>query len=219
MKVRLTEDKLHRLVYECVRTILGESKPGIQSQKLYDILQKHGGIRKRYAGDRNGDNNGLDVHNLRDEDIVTVMPLSMLRQIQSDRRYVVDHGRWAENYALDVWAKGNNINLKPGDRMSYLELGDNENVVIIVNRNESQVKGREGEGWDAYYQKKEKRRNDGKNDGKYDYIHKYRRPWDWSRQWKNPYKRTDSWDKETIDKDMNSIRNDYALGNKRETNY
>lgn len=219
MKVRLTEDKLHRLVYECVRTILDESKPGIQSQKLYAILQKHGGIRKRYAGDRNGDNNGLDVHNLRDEDIVTVMPLSTLRQIQSDRRYVIDHGKWAENYALDVWAKGNNINLKPGDRMSYLELGDNENVVIIVNRNESQVKGREGEGWDAYYQKKEKRRNDGKNDGKYDYVHKYRRPWAWSRQWKNPYKRTDSWDKETIDKDMDSIRDYYALGNKRERNY
>ena len=52
MKIRLTEDKLHQLVYECVRRVLNEGKPGIQSQKLYDILQKYGGIKRSYEGSR-----------------------------------------------------------------------------------------------------------------------------------------------------------------------
>ena len=37
MKIRLTEEKLNRLVFECVRRVLNESETGIQSPKLYDI--------------------------------------------------------------------------------------------------------------------------------------------------------------------------------------
>lgn len=217
MKIRLTEDKLHQLVYECVRRVLNEGKPGIQSQKLYDILQKYGGIKRSYEGSRNPDNRGLDVHNLRDEDVVTVMPAAMLRQITSDKRYEVDHGRWAENFGLDAWAKSQGIRLQSGDRMAYLMLGDGQNAVIVINRNESQVEWRKGEGWDAYYQKRKERSRDKMSDGKKDYIHKYKRPWAHSRHFKNPWHR--ELPRDVIDKEMQDIRDHYALGDKRETQY
>lgn len=208
-KIRLTEDKLHQLIYECVCSVLNEGKPGIQSQKLYDIVQKYGKIR---------DTKCMDIHNLRDEDVITVMPMSDIRQIMSDRRYVVDHWRWADNYALDAWAKSNGIEKIPGDRMEYLELGNGDYAVVVINRNENQVPGREGEGWDAYNQKREKRKNDKVWDGKREYNPKYKRPWSYSRMWKNPYKKT-NWTRDQIDDEMQSIRDHYALGDKRETQY
>lgn len=212
MRLRLTEDKLHQLIYECVRQVINESKPGIQSKKLYTLMQQYGGLKK-------GNSNCLDIHNLKDEDIIKIMPKSVLRQLTSDKRYEVDHGKWAENYGLDAWAKSEQIKTKPGDRMSYLELGDGENVVIVINRNENQVQGREGEGWDAYHQKREKRRNDREHDGSERYIPKHKRPWAYSRQWKNPYKKTNSWNRDAIDKDMDSIRDYHAKGDNRERNY
>lgn len=219
MKIRLTEDKLHQLVRECVRRVLNESETGIQSQKLYDILQKYGGIKRSYEGSRNPDNRGLDVHNLKDDDVVTVMPVETLRQITSDKRYEVDHGRWAENFGLDAWAKSQGIEKIPGDRMDYLMLGDGKHAVIVINRNECLVPERGEEGWAGYHHKKEKRRNDKNWDGKYDYIHKYKRPWAWDRQFKNPWKKEPQWTRDAIEKDMQSIRDHYALGDKRETQY
>lgn len=219
MKIRLTEDKLHQLVYECVRRVLNEGKPGIQSQKLYNILQKYGGIKKSYDGSRKPDNRGLDVHNLTDDDIVTVMPVPMLKKITSNKRYEVDHGRWSENFGLDAWAKSQGIRLESGDRMAYLMLGDGQNAVIVINRNESQVEWRKGEGWDAYYQKRKERSRNKMSDGKKDYIHKYKRPWAWDRQFKNPWKKEPQWTRDAIENDMQSIRDHYALGDKRETQY
>ena len=146
------------------------------------------------------------------------MTLQQLRDITSDKRYVRDYWRWADNYGLDVWAKSHNVNLIPGDRMSYMELGDGEHVVIVVNRNESQVQGREGEGWDAYYQKREERRKNKKRDGANRYIPKHEEPWNYSRMWKNPYKKT-NWTREQIDDEMQDIRDYYAKGDERGTNY
>lgn len=207
MKIRLTEDKLHQLIYECVQKVLNEGKQGIQSQKLYDIVQQHGGLVDTHA---------LDVHNLSDEDIVTVMTKQQLRDITDDRRYIRDHGRWADNYALDVWAKENNVDLIPGDRMEYMELGDG-NVVIIINRNECQVQSREGEGWDAYHKKREERRKNAFRDGKNSYIPKYREHFSDGRMRNNPWKKEFS--REQIDKEMQDIRDYYAKGDERGTNY
>ena len=209
MKIRLTENRLRELIYECVQSVLSEGKPGIQSQKLYNIMQQHGGLKRT---------NCLDVHNLRDEDIVTVMPLAELGNITSDKRYIRDHGRWADSYGLDVWAKENGVNLIPGDRMSYMELGDGEHAVIVVNRNENQVQGREGEGWDAYHQKRQQRERDKKMDGSNHYIPRYERPWNHSRIWKNPF-RKEHWTQDEVDNEMDAIRDYHLKGDSRKRNY
>ena len=210
MKYTLTESKLRSLIQEAIQDILVEAQ-GIQSQKLYNIFKKYGGFETyRGIGSRNrktSNSTCIDIHNLTDNDVITVMPRSQLNQITNDRRYYVDHGKWADSFGLDAWAEENGVKLGRGDRMSYIKLGDGQNVVIVVNRNENQVSGREGEGWDAYYQKTEKRKEDRSMDGKNQYIRKYSDP-EHYRMWKNPYKRASdsNWTQKDIDDTMNRIR-------------
>lgn len=68
--IRLTESDLHRIVNESVTRIISE-KRNLQSQKLYDILQQHGGFaHKGYKGTVGGE---TLFSELTDDDIIGVM--------------------------------------------------------------------------------------------------------------------------------------------------
>ena len=194
--IRLTESDIHNLVMEAVNAVLNEAK-SIKSKKLQDIFRK-------YGTPTGGHNMCIDLHNIKDEDIITVLPISDVVNLTSDQKHKIDHGRWVDNFGLDVWAKENGIKTIPGDRIAYVPLGNGDNAVVVINRNESQVSGREGEGWDAYHQKREKRSEDRRLDGQNRYIHKLYDPERFT-MWKNPYKKT-TWTRDDINGTMDNIR-------------
>lgn len=192
--IRLTEGDIHRMVENAVKRVIKEER-SIKSDKLQAIVSKYGGIVR---------NNGIDVHNLSDDDIITVMPYNVVREITSDKNYYVDHGRWADNFGLDAWAKRNGVKTIPGDRIGYIELKGGNDVVVVINRNEYQTKDREGEGYDAYSKKRDRREHDRNMDGSKRYIHKLYDPERFT-MWKNPYKKT-TWTSDDIDSTMDRIR-------------
>lgn len=83
--IRLSESELHNIIKECVVATLSEAR-GINSQKLYNIVQQHGGIKS---------NQGIfDIHNLTDDDIIGVFNWDELRNINNKgiRKYAEEHG-------------------------------------------------------------------------------------------------------------------------------
>lgn len=201
MKYILTEQKLQKLIRESIVSVLMESR-GIQSKKLYDILSQYGGFGESPT------KGVIDIHNLSDDDVITVMDNNDLRSIYNNKQYVVDHGKWADNYALDVWAKQQGVPLIKGDRVESIRLGDKKHSVIVICRNADQVRGREGEGFDGLWKKREQRRYDQNHDGKYRYIPQYVDALR-SKLWKNPYKK--QWSKDDRADIMNGIRQRYQL--------
>ena len=107
----------------------------------------------------------------------------------------------------------------PGDAVEPIPLGDYKHSVVVIVRNLYQANGREGEGWDKTNQMVQQRSDDKSNDGRNRYIPKYKRPWAWDRQWKNPYKKGNTWTKDDIENDMQSIRDEFAKGDERKRNY
>lgn len=202
---------LKDIINEAVRDALNEAK-SIKSKRLQDILTKHGGPGR--MGERGHSNQTYDLHNMKDEDILCIVPFDQYRAMY-DKKYSVDHGRWEDNYSLEVWAKNQGIKLEAGDRIGALELKDG-NVLLFINRNEACLPDREG-GWKDYYEKREKRKEDLRTDGARRYIPKHRRPFEYSQIWKNPYRK--GWDKEDVDAKMDNIRQYYGKGEDRELNY
>ena len=211
MKIRLTESKLNQIVLECVKSILDESERGLQSQKLYDIISQYGGFNKNSVLPAS-----YDVHNITDNDVIGVLSNEQVKQAE---RTIIGQGRYRDEQGLNAWAQKIGYEVIPGDGVVAIPLGDYKNNVIVIVRNLHQANGRDGEGWDKTYQERERRKSDRENDGSKRYIPKHKRPWAWDRQWKNAYKKTPSWNRQAIDNDMQSIRDNYALGDNREKNY
>lgn len=104
-KYNLNESYIDNIITECIHNILSESK-GIKSQKLYDIVQQHGGIRS----------NGIfDVHNLTDDDVIGVVTYSQWVNI-------------AKN-GIRNFAQKNNIELGIADTLDTIELKDDKYVL------------------------------------------------------------------------------------------
>lgn len=99
--IKITENELYNLIKESILSTLNEAR-NIKSQKLYNIIQQHGGIQS---------NQGIfDIHNLTDEDIIDVVTYS-------DWRYIVKNG-------IRKFAQTNNINLDISDTLDVIELKD-----------------------------------------------------------------------------------------------
>ena len=211
MKVRLTESKLNQIVLECVQSILHESQRGLKSQKLYDIIKQYGGFNKDSVRPAS-----YDVHNITDDDVIGVLSNEQVRQAELT---IIGKGRYRDEQGLNAWAQKMGYKIIPGDGVKAIPLGDYKNNVIVIVRNLYQANGREGEGWDKTYQERERRKSDMENDGSKRYIPKHKRPWAWGRQWKNPFKKDDTWTRDDINRDMQSIRDYQAQGDKRPRNY
>ena len=99
--IKITENELYNLIKESILSTLNEAR-NIKSQKLYNIIQQHGGIQS---------NQGIfDIHNLTDEDIIDVVTYS-------DWRYIVKNG-------IRKFAQTNNINLDIADTLDVIKLKD-----------------------------------------------------------------------------------------------
>lgn len=108
--IRLTESDLCKIIKESVTSILSESK-GIKSQKLYDIMKQHKGIKS---------NHGIfDIHNLTDNDIIGVFSYSDIQRIYSAGGY-------------KKFAKINGINLGIADDLNTIELNDGKYILAIL---------------------------------------------------------------------------------------
>lgn len=82
--IRLTESDLHRIVNESVTRIISE-KRSLQSQKLYDILQQHGGL-----GDNSNSDYFLSLEKMTDEDIIAVLPPNQAESVQINDKKLLD---------------------------------------------------------------------------------------------------------------------------------
>ena len=200
---------LKNIIKEAVHHVLLSEARSIKSRKLQQIISQHGGLG-RHGNDCN------DLHNMSDDDIICVMPPDKYHALW-DKKYTADHWRWADNFSLDVWAKNQGIQVERGDRIEGLELNDGY-YLIFINRNESCVNDYKGERgvWKDYYDKREERKRNRYMDGKNRYIPKHRRPFDYDRVWKNPYRK--SWKKDDVNNMMQNIR-DYNMDIERPTNY
>lgn len=193
MKYMLTETRLRNYIAECVRDILRESR-GIKSKRLYDIITRHGGFESPYGVQRI-----FDVHNLSDDDVVGEVSADLARRIGTTYR---GSGQDYLTTGLNAWATERGARLERGDNCEYIPLKDGYKAVVIV-RNEYQVRGREGEGWDAYHKKRTEREENRRLDGTRRYIPKYRDPLR-DKLWKNPYK--SGWSREDRENIMNAIK-------------
>ena len=194
---------------ESVRSAIKEAR-SIKSDRLQSILSKHGGPGRQDS--RFSTNQSYDLHNMRDEDIICVVPFDEYRTL-FDKKYEIDHGKWSDNKSLEVWAKNQRIKLEPGDRIGALHLKDGM-VLLFINRNEDCVDGRGG--WMDYHEKREQRNSDKWGDGSKRYIPKHTRPFEHGQIWKNPYRR--GWDKSDVADKMDAIRR-YNDNPDRPTNY
>lgn len=94
----LTAEEIQRMVAECVRRIregrmLNESKQGLKSQKLHDILKQYGGIR-RYG--HKAYLTGFGLSDIKDEDIVGVFPANEIPKSHKEIR------QWVGRMGYDV---------------------------------------------------------------------------------------------------------------------
>jgi hypothetical protein len=104
--IRISESELHNLIKESVVNALNEAR-GVKSQKLYDIMQQHGGIYSNHGV--------FDIHNLTDNDIIDVISYQELKNI---------HNQGIRNYA-----KQNSIELGIGDMLDTIELNDGNYIL------------------------------------------------------------------------------------------
>lgn len=105
----INETKLQNIITECINKIINE-KRGINSPKLYNILQQHGGVKSNAL---------FDLNNMRDEDVIEVMDRATLYQFKTERDL--------RNYAVQ---KG--CQLKPSDTVEYMELKDGTYLVGVL---------------------------------------------------------------------------------------
>lgn len=156
-------------VMKAVENILTES-PSLKSRKLQAIFKEHGGLYKDiYLRGRHTKNYvNTDLHNMRDEDILGVMSQEEINQLQ--KGHDVDHWRWADNFGLDVWAKNNGVQLKQGDRIETEKLADGMFLVFLEHNAEFEHSGRNGEGYESFFNKREMRRKNSNHDGKNEYV-------------------------------------------------
>ena len=217
MRRYITESELRQIIRDVISECRGanDRRPAslresrsVKSRRLQSIMSAHGGLMGRGSG-----NSVYDIHNISDSDILCVIPFDEYRSLYNSK-YSVDHGRWADNYSLEVWARQQGVSLEPGDRIGVLKLKD-DNVVLFINRNESCVPTREG-GWKSCHEKRTKREKDRSRDGANYYIPLHRRPFEHGQIWKNPYRR--DWGKEVVDAKMDAIRR-YNDGADRPLNY
>lgn len=210
MKIRLTESKLNQIVLECVKSLLDESERGLQSQKLYDIISQYGGFNKNSVMPAS-----YDVHNITDNDVIGVLSNEQVKQAE---RTIIGQGRYRDEQGLNAWAQKIGYEIIPGDGVVALPLGDYKNNVMVIVRNMYQANGRDGEGWDNYNTKREQRKSDRDWDGSRRFIPKYKRHFEHSRMWKNPWKHEPNWTRQDINKSMQALR-DYHQNPDRPTNY
>ena len=112
----------------------------LNSKKLIDILNQHGGIMKSYKS--HGIPGTTDLKNMGDNDVIGVMSPQQVQAIQQG--HTVDHWRWGDNYGLDKWARQNDIELEKGDRVETIKLGDGNYLIYIERNAEFEHSGREG---------------------------------------------------------------------------
>lgn len=106
--IRLTESDLCRLIEESVEQILKEAR-SINSPKLYNMIQRHGGIKS---------NRGIfDIHNMTDNDIISVVNYNQLREF--------------ENQGYKNFAKEKGISLGIADEIDYIPLKDGYYILAI----------------------------------------------------------------------------------------
>lgn len=180
--MKLNKSFINKVIEETVNNTLLEAQ-GIRSKKIYDTIKSHGGFSKDDI-----EHYSVDLHNLTDNEFIGIIPsYHELRKIQNG--HTVDHGRWADNYGLDKWAKENGYDIKSGDRVEAISLRDGTYLAVIV-RNEMLIPGRE-DGWKKFYDKRTERERNRRADGQRDYVWKnkdaefnFHNPWfkDWSQE-------------------------------------
>ena len=214
MRIRLTEEKLHNIIYECVKNILDEKRkhkhPGLKSKKLFDLIKPYGGFSKNSTLQASS-----DVHNITDEDVIGVFSREDIKKAEQT---TIGKGRYRDELGLNAWAQTMGYEIIPGDAVMALPLNRSNDFVVVIVRNMHQANGRDGEGWDKYNTKREERRSDQDSDGSRRFIPKYQRHFEHGRMWKNPYKKGPNWTRQDIDRSMEKLR-DYHQNPDRPTNY
>lgn len=155
-----TDECISEALHKTLNNIITEAK-NLKSQKLYDILQAHGGFNKYSTG---------NFSNLTDEDIIGVFSYQDIDNMYKNGR-TIDHWRWAENDGLDVYAKSQNIKLNPTDEVSSEKLADGQ-YLLYIDRNakfDRRPTQDTNDGWKKYWEKKEVRRKNRYGDGKNEY--------------------------------------------------
>lgn len=104
--IKLTESDLRQLIKESVVNVLMEAQ-GIKSQKLYDIVRQHGGIKSNHGV--------FDINNLTDDDIIGVVDYQELCDIL--------------NNGTKKYANQNGIKLDIADDLDSIELNDHMYVL------------------------------------------------------------------------------------------
>lgn len=189
-RIKLTENGLRQLIKESVVSVLMEAR-GIKSQKLYDIVQQHGGIKS---------NQGVfDINNLTDDDIIGVVDYQQLCSI-------LDNG-------TKKYAKQNGIKLDIADDLDSIELNDHMYVLAKlrganfdrIDRNANSQREKKSGDFELLHNKTEQRRKN-RYPRKSDYKWKNK-----DAEWlfKNPYfrKNDEHWPSQRKQQVVNNVKN------------
>jgi hypothetical protein len=187
--IQLSENKLLNLIKESIFEYLNESRQGIQSRKLYDIIKQHGGLSengKTYAST-------YDIHNLTDNDIIDV--------IQEDAYYNI-----ANQYGLKDYYASKGYQFEESDGIIGIGLNDGYVIVAIVrNEHFDTMRTWNKGGWYNTYKKRDDREKSRMNDGSKQY--QWSNPEANELGFRNPYYK--QWNSDSKADFMNRMRDSY----------
>lgn len=206
MKKIIKESEIRNFVRSLIRKTINESR-SLQSPKLYNILQQHGGFdnsQKQFPEDWNLSKQQThsrrkplsgNYSNLSDNDIIGV--------ISAEERFHMD------DKSLRQKANEMGLELNGADEVSNAKLSDG-NYLIYVDRNSNNKNSafnKDNGGWNDYYSKKQEREHNRNADGKNQYLPTTDRsqaakdlrdnPYYWSKEgsWKDPNERNKAMDR------------------------
>lgn len=191
--ININESQLRKIISESIVRVLSEAQ-GLKSKKLYDIFSKYG---RRYIAPHYDSSEGMDLHNVTDDDVVGVFKSSELPKSAGEER------RWVANMGFNIGKFDGCNNVELGKTAEDGELL----YAVLINRNayyDVYSDSQEG-GFKDYVGKKDERRGNHYSDGAKHYRWKSKDAQDLA--FNNPYYK--GWDKDSKERLRNKIAADY----------
>lgn len=171
-------------------SIVKEGK-SINSKKLLNILQKHGGIEKQTPWlHKNYPMTNADLHNISDENVIGVVDYSDLERVRKDIRQNKQYG------------------FVPGDDIDYVKLGDGKFVLLLVkNANYYKDRMNEPNTFKDLFDKKQERDKNKPFKGKHNDFYRWRSKDAQDLAFNNPY--YSKWSNDAKQQLRDKIKDDY----------
>jgi hypothetical protein len=198
--IQISENKLFNIIKESIFECLNESRQGIQSKKIYDIIKQHGGLSKE--GKMRA--NVYDIHNMVDSDVIDVISKEQLQDIylKQERK----NPGCSLLYAIEDYYENKGLRFNQNDTVSTIGLKDGYYIIFIARNTEFDRYGTQDRGgWYNTYKKRDDREKSKMNDGSKQY--QWSNPEAYELGLRNPFYK--QWSRDSKTDFMNKMRDSY----------